>query len=145
MKRATVITLIVLFFVSSLSCTRKGVKGTVSGVEVSVESLKRMKEYKSLGDTGYMTLRPGPGKELLAIEIAWPKESMLLFGEQGVKARVHDGAGQVYDSVHQEAFGPNAGNWNARLLFQIPEHAALSTLTLDETSFDLRQLKEQSE
>jgi hypothetical protein len=77
MKRATVITLVVLFFALTLSCTGKGVKGTVSGVEVSVDTLKRIKKYELPVDNGVMTLEPGPGKELLAIEIAWPKESML--------------------------------------------------------------------
>jgi hypothetical protein len=135
------ITFICLF---NPACSTKVVKGTVGGIEVTVQSQRRTKEYKPPGsgtEYGQMKqLQSGAEKEFLVIELKAPKK--IEFGDKGIKAKVKDDKGQTYNSVYSEVFGFNDDRTEAKILFEVPEHTVLSTLMLDDTSFDLSKVRD---
>ena len=148
MKRATVVIAIIFICLLGSSClsTSGRVKGTVAGVEVSVESLKRMKEFKPPGSgVGYgqpRSLQAAHGNELVLIELKAPNE--IKFGDEGIKAKIKDDKGQSYGSIYSQVFGFQDKHAEASILFEVPEHAILPTLVLDETSFDLSKSRTRS-
>lgn len=139
MKRTCISIAIVLICLVTTACASRGVKGTVAGVEVTVDSAKRTREYKQPGSgTGYGQMRPfeaDAGKEFMVVELKAPKKIEL--GEQGIKATLKDDQGQTYNSIYSEVFAFVDGKAEAKILFEIPEHASIASLMLDQTPFDL--------
>ena len=137
--------LLTVLFICSLTAACSGkVTGTVAGVEVAVDSVKRVKEFKQPGSgTGYGQRRPfeaEAGKEFLVIELKAPKK--IEFGDPGIKATVKDDKGQTYNAIYSQVFGFNEGKVEAKILFEVPEQASVSTLLLDQTPFDLSRVKD---
>ena len=135
MQRIALIVAALVIFAGSLSCARKPVKGMVGGAEVTVVSLKKMAEFKFPGSgIGYGLPRPfqaEKGKELVVIELKSDKEVKF------EKAQVKDDKSQAYESLFRQTFEFQDRPREITILFEVPEQAALKTLTLDETSFDL--------
>src|SRR5712692_11076071 len=111
MKRTILVLGITFICLFNPACSTKVVKGTVSGIEVTVQSQRRTKEYNPPGSgTGYGQMRPlqsGAENEFLVIELKAPKK--IEFGDKGIRARVKDDKGQTYNSVYSEVFGFNDG------------------------------------
>lgn len=143
MKRAILLLIIALVCLLNAACSSKAVKGNVAGVEITVDSVKRMKEYKPPGSgSGYgqtRSFQADPGKEFLVVELKAPKK--IEFGDTGIKATVKDDKGQTYDSIYSQVFGFNDGKTEAKILFEMPERSVVSTLMLDQTPFDLSKAK----
>ncbi len=143
MKRTTIALLITFGSLLSSACSSGSVTGTVAGTEVTVDSQRRTKEFKPPGSgTGYGQMSPfkaEANKEFLVIELKSSKK--FEFGDKGIKALVKDDTGQTYKSIYSQVFGFNDQRTEAKILFEVPQQIKLSTLTLDETSFDLSKVK----
>lgn len=143
MKRTTIALLITFGILLSSACASGNVTGTVAGTEVTLDSQRRTKEFKPPGSgTGYGQMSPfaaDGNKEFLVIELKAPKK--LEFGDKGIKALVKDDKGQTYKSIYSQVLGFDNQRTEAKLLFEVPQQSKLSTLMLDETSFDLSKVK----
>ena len=137
MKRTLVIAAIFVCILNS-SCKRE-VKGRVGDAEVTVVSLKTMVEFKFPGSgTGYGQPRPfttEQGKQLVVIELKSDKTVKV------DKAQVKDDKGQMYESLFQQTFEFQDKPREISMLFEVPEQAVLKTLMINETSFDLSNVR----
>jgi len=139
MQRIALIVAAMVICAGSISCAHKPVKGMVGCAEVTVVSLKKMAEFKFPG-SGIAYGQPRPfradkGKELVVIELKSDKEVKF------EKAQVKDDKGQAYESLFKQIFEFQDRPREISILFEVPQQIALKTLTLDETSFDLSQVK----
>lgn len=139
MKRAVLIVTAIVLGIFSISCSRGEVKGMVGGAEVTVVSLKKMAEFKFPGSgIGYGQPRPfraDQGNELVVIELKSDKEVKV------EKAQVKDDKGQAYESLFQQTFDFQDRPKEISILFEVPQHSALKTLMINETSFDLAKVR----
>src|SRR5690242_3385274 len=107
MNRLTIVIALAINCMCNAACSTKAVKGTVRGIEITVQSQTRTKEYKPPGSgNGYGQVRPlasAAGNEFLVIALKAPKK--IEFGENGIKASVKDDKGDAYRSVYSEVLG----------------------------------------
>jgi len=139
MQRIALIVAATVTLAGSISCAHKPVKGMVGGAGVSVISLKKLAEFKFPGSgIGYGQPRPfraENGKDLIVIELKSDKEAKF------EKAQVKDDKGQAYESLFSQTFEFQDRPREITILFETPQQIALKTLMLDETAFDLSQVK----
>jgi hypothetical protein len=125
------------------ACSSGTAKGTVAGIEVTVDSQRREQEFKPPGSgSGYGQMRPlqtTAANEFLVIELKSPNK--IAFGDTGLKARVKDDQGQTYEMIYSQVFGFGDEKTEAKLLFEVPRNASVSMLLINDVSFDLSKVK----
>jgi hypothetical protein len=127
----------------NLGCSSKVVTGTVRGIELTLQSQRRMKEYKPPGSgNGYGQLRPLESAAWRVPGHRIESAQKIEFVDKGIRASVKDRKGQAYNSVYSEVFGFTDEKTEAKIVFEIPQNTALPTLMLDDTSLDLSAVKD---
>jgi hypothetical protein len=135
MKHLTALQLLVGMTAVALlaSCQSRQVR-TYQGVEVSLESITRTKEFKAPPSERFIA---PPGKYLAVFALRASRDPKL---PAGMNFRVIDAGGQTYEETFQQAFHFEDGHVEIKALFKIPDSAVLKSLEMGSVSFDLSRV-----
>ncbi|HLG15240.1 MAG TPA: hypothetical protein VJH03_12155 [Blastocatellia bacterium] len=131
--RRSLLALCCVWLLLGASC-KSELTRTHDGVDVTLVSLKRAKEFTVPGTLNSFV--SNPGTELAIVSVKATKE----MNTDGLKLQLRDAGSRSHDAIFHQVFNFEDKHAEIEIVFEVPEGSNLVSFSLGSASFDLSKL-----